>query len=68
MGKQLTGMVDDTKQFFNESMMFMNRCEKPDKKEFLKISGSCAMGFIVMGVIGYCIKLVFIPINNILLN
>jgi protein transport protein SEC61 subunit gamma-like protein len=49
-------------------MMFLNRCEKPDKKEFFKISGSCAVGFLVMGIIGYCIKLVFIPINNIILN
>jgi len=52
----------------------LNKCQKPDKKgnlytlEFYKIATSCAAGFLVMGLIGYVIKLVFIPINNIILN
>jgi preprotein translocase subunit Sss1 len=29
---------------------------------------SCALGFVVMGLVGYLIKLVFIPINNIILS
>lgn len=36
--------------------------------EFLKIAASCAIGFGVMGAIGYVIKLLFIPINNIILS
>ena len=36
--------------------------------EFMKIAQSCALGFAVMGVVGYVIKLVFIPINNIILT
>jgi hypothetical protein len=36
--------------------------------EFMKILQACAMGFLVIGFIGYIIKLVFIPINNIILG
>ena len=36
--------------------------------EYLKILSACCIGFVVMGLIGYFIKLVFIPINNIILG
>jgi protein transport protein SEC61 subunit gamma and related proteins len=36
--------------------------------EYMKILQACAMGFVVIGFIGYIIKLVFIPINNIILG
>ena len=36
--------------------------------EYMKILQACAMGFVVIGLIGYIIKLVFIPINNIILG
>jgi len=34
----------------------------------MKILSACALGFLVIGFIGYLIKLVFIPINNIILG
>jgi len=61
-------LIDGTKQFFVDSVRFMRKCNKPEAKEFYKIASSCAIGFLVMGVIGYLIKLVFIPINNIILS
>ncbi len=61
-------IVDDAKDFVQDSTFFVNRCSKPDKKEFIKIASSCALGFAVMGVVGYCIKLMFIPINNVILS
>lgn len=36
--------------------------------ELKKTATYCAIGFAVMGVVGYLIKLVFIPINNIILT
>lgn len=36
--------------------------------EFKKIATSCAIGFAIMGGIGYIVKLLFIPINNIILS
>ena len=37
-----------------------------DRKEFLKICQAVGVGFVVMGAIGYIVKLVHIPVNNIL--
>lgn len=34
--------------------------------EFVKVTQAISVGFVIMGVIGYTIKLVHIPINNII--
>lgn len=34
--------------------------------EFLQITQAVSMGFFIMGVIGFVVKLIHIPINNIL--
>ncbi|KAF9632618.1 putative translocation complex subunit sss1 protein [Lasiodiplodia theobromae] len=39
-----------------------------DKREFIKISQAVGVGFVVMGAIGYIVKLVHIPVNNILVG
>ena len=54
--------------FAVESRRLLQRCTKPDSKEFKKISFACAIGFAIMGFIGYIVKLVFIPINNIIVG
>ncbi|KNG47494.1 transport protein sec61 subunit gamma [Stemphylium lycopersici] len=41
---------------------------EPDKKEFIRISQAVGIGFLIMGVIGYVVKLVHIPVNNILVG
>ena len=51
-----------------DSINFYQKCKKPDYNEYMKILQACIMGFAVMGVIGYLVKLVFIPINNIILS
>ena len=65
--KQKT-VVDELIQFKNDSTNFFNKCTRPDKAEYTKILKASFMGFLVMGFIGYIIKLVFIPINNIILS
>ena len=60
--------VDELTQFTKDSLVFFNKCTRPDKAEFTKIVQASGMGFLVMGFIGYIIKLVFIPINNIILS
>lgn len=62
-------------QFGKDSARFLSVCEKPDaagkfwfNAEFKKIAVSCAIGFAIMGGIGYVVKLLFIPINNIILS
>jgi len=56
------------RDFVKDSVRLINRCTKPDRKEFLKISTATAIGFAVMGVIGFVVRLIHIPINNILLS
>ncbi|KAL0235396.1 hypothetical protein GEMRC1_001978 [Eukaryota sp. GEM-RC1] len=44
-----------------------NRCTKPDTEELRELAKSTAMGFAVIGGLGFVVKLIFIPINNLLL-
>ncbi|GFS41227.1 protein transport protein Sec61 subunit gamma [Trichonephila inaurata madagascariensis] len=44
------------------------RCTKPDRKEFQKIAMATAIGFAIMGFIGFFVKLIHIPINNIIVG
>ncbi|KAL8963531.1 MAG: hypothetical protein Q9193_000216 [Seirophora villosa] len=39
-----------------------------DRREFIKISQAVGIGFVVMGAIGYVVKLIHIPVNNILVG
>ena len=55
-------------EFGMDSRRLIQRCTKPDAKEFKKIAVACAIGFSIMGFIGYTVKLVFIPINNIIVG
>jgi protein translocase SEC61 complex gamma subunit len=41
---------------------------QPDKREFLKISQAVGIGFLIMGAIGFVVKLIHIPVNNILVS
>ncbi|EFE39715.1 hypothetical protein TRV_05577 [Trichophyton verrucosum HKI 0517] len=51
-------LADIPKDFVKDGMLFVNRCTKPDKREFLKISQAVGFGFLIMGAIGYFIKLI----------
>lgn len=66
--KETKNIGQQVKEFARDSKNFFDKCKKPDRKEYMKILQACAMGFIVMGMIGYFVKLVFIPINNIILS
>ncbi|KZZ87696.1 translocase SEC61 complex gamma subunit [Ascosphaera apis ARSEF 7405] len=68
MSDELQQLADIPKDFVKDGMLFINKCTKPDKKEFLKISQAVGMGFLIMGAIGYIIKLIHIPVNNILVG
>ncbi|KAJ9660980.1 hypothetical protein H2201_006708 [Coniosporium apollinis] len=65
---QIKHLADQPKEFLKEGTQFLNRCQKPDRREFIKISQAVAMGFIIMGTIGYFVKLIHIPVNNILVG
>ncbi|KAI5780828.1 hypothetical protein EDC01DRAFT_667374 [Geopyxis carbonaria] len=68
MSDQFTAMAEMPRNFLRDGTQFINRCTKPDKREFIKISQAVGIGFVVMGVIGYIVKIIHIPINNILVG
>ncbi|ETI28269.1 protein translocase SEC61 complex gamma subunit, archaeal and eukaryotic [Cladophialophora carrionii CBS 160.54] len=61
-------IADVPREFFKEGTQFIHRCTKPDRREFIKISQAVGMGFLIMGAIGYFIKLIHIPVNNVLVG
>lgn len=68
MADQVQELLDMPMDFVKDGVQFVNKCQKPDQKEFIKISQAVGVGFIVMGAIGYIIKLIHIPLNNILVG
>ncbi|EDW56188.1 protein transport protein Sec61 gamma-2 subunit [Drosophila suzukii] len=54
--------------FAKDSIRLVKRCTKPDRKEFQKIAIATAVGFCIMGFIGFFVKLIHIPINNIIVG
>jgi len=65
---QITQAVEPLKQFGKDSIRLVKRCTKPDRKEFTKIAIATAIGFALMGFIGFFVKLIHIPINNIIVG
>merc|ERR1711976_662108 len=65
---QIVQFVDPLRQFAKDSVRLVKRCTKPDKKEFQKIAVATAIGFAIMGFIGFFVKLIHIPINNIIVG
>ena len=65
---QITTALEPLKQFSKDSIRLIKRCTKPDRKEFSKIAIATAIGFGLMGFIGFFVKLIHIPINNIIVG
>ena len=68
MADQVQEFLEIPREFVKDGTQFINKCTKPDKREFLKISQAVGVGFLVMGAVGYLVKLIHIPVNNILVG
>jgi len=68
MSDQISEFMDIPRDFIKDGTQFINRCTKPDRREFIKISQAVGVGFLVMGAVGYVVKLIHIPVNNILVG
>ncbi|EGW05155.1 protein transport protein Sec61 subunit gamma isoform X1 [Cricetulus griseus] len=55
-------------QFVKDSIWLLKRCTKPDRKGFQKIAMATAIGFTVMGFTGFFVKLIHIPVDNIIVG
>ncbi|XP_020083461.1 protein transport protein Sec61 subunit gamma-like [Ananas comosus] len=64
----LDSVVDPLREFAKDSGRLVKRCHKPDRKEFAKVAVRTAVEFVVMGFVGFFVKLIFIPINNIIVG
>eukprot|EP00211_Chloroparvula_japonica_P019304 CAMPEP_0119120258 /NCGR_PEP_ID=MMETSP1310-20130426/1375_1 /TAXON_ID=464262 /ORGANISM="Genus nov. species nov., Strain RCC2339" /LENGTH=77 /DNA_ID=CAMNT_0007109725 /DNA_START=64 /DNA_END=297 /DNA_ORIENTATION=- len=67
-GNLVEVVTQPVRQFAVESIRLLNRCTKPDATEYKKIALATLIGFSIMGFIGFFVKLVFIPVNNILIG
>lgn len=65
---QLNLFIEPARQFSKDSIRLVKRCTKPDRREFEKIAIATAIGFAIMGFIGFFVKLIHIPINNIIVS
>ncbi|EEC51937.1 predicted protein [Phaeodactylum tricornutum CCAP 1055/1] len=61
-------LIEPLQQFAKDSMHLVKKCTKPDRKEFTAIARATGVGFLIMGFIGFFVKLIHIPINNILVG
>ncbi len=50
------------------SQLLIEKCEKPDYKEFKASVTRTLLGFAVLGFIGIFVKVVFIPVNSVIMG
>ncbi|KAH6626940.1 hypothetical protein B0J18DRAFT_464909 [Chaetomium sp. MPI-SDFR-AT-0129] len=68
MADQVQEFLEVPREFLKDGIQFINRAQKPDRREFIKISQAVGVGFLVMGAVGYFVKLIHVPLNNILVG
>ncbi|KAK9478412.1 hypothetical protein V1514DRAFT_74800 [Lipomyces japonicus] len=72
MADSVQQIIEYPQEFIHDGVNFINKCSKPSKKvynkrlEYLKIIQTVGTGFIVMGAIGYIVKLIHIPIRHLI--
>lgn len=64
--KQVERLLDGPIEFFREGNQFLKKCKKPDVKEYTQIIRAVGIGFVAVGIIGYAIKLIHIPIRYVI--
>ncbi|KNC55069.1 protein translocase SEC61 complex gamma subunit [Thecamonas trahens ATCC 50062] len=64
----MDAVVDFATEYYADAKRLVNKCEKPDTRELKKVFVATGIGFAALGAIGFVCKLVFIPINNIIVG
>ncbi len=59
-------IVVPLKRFAQDVNALISACKKPTHSEYVKIVQTTGIGFLIMGFIGFFVKLVHIPIKDIL--
>jgi len=68
MSDQIQEFLEVPVDFAKDGLQLIRRCMKPDQKEFLKLCQAVGIGFLIMGTVGYFVKIIHIPVNNILVG
>jgi len=68
MEKVVSSVIDPLSKFAKDSERLLRKCNHPDWAEFKKIGLATIVGFFIMGFIGFFVKLIYIPINNIIIG
>jgi protein transport protein SEC61 subunit gamma and related proteins len=61
-------LLEPLAEFYRDSKHLVMQCNKPDREEFAKVARATGIGFLIMGFIGFFVKVIHIPINNILIG
>lgn len=56
------------RSFAKESVRLLRRCRKPDAAEFQSVAVRVGGAMVAFGLVGFFVKLVFIPINQIVMS
>ncbi|KAF4124802.1 SecE/Sec61-gamma subunits of protein translocation complex [Geosmithia morbida] len=56
-GDQIQELLEAPADFARSGVQFMRRCTKPDKAEYLRLCQAVGVGLVVMGSVGYLVKL-----------
>lgn len=65
-GKATSSSFESQQQIINNSLQFIKKCKKPSNVELFQIIRAVGMGFLVIGLLGYVVKLIHIPIRYLI--
>ncbi|EGD78917.1 transporter Sec61 subunit gamma [Salpingoeca rosetta] len=54
--------------FAKSSITFFNNCQRPNSAEYQLTALMAVFGLLVLGFLGFFVKLIHIPINNIIVS
>ncbi|CDK24171.1 unnamed protein product [Kuraishia capsulata CBS 1993] len=66
MAEGIEGITEVPVEFVKSGVQFVAKCTKPSQKEYWKIVRAVGVGFLMMGLVGYAIKLIHIPIRYLI--
>lgn len=61
-------LINPLEEFASSSVRLVQKCHKPDLREYQKIARYTAIGFLMLGIVGFVVKLVHIPVVNMILD
>ena len=64
----MTRSVKEGLRFFENAGAFLRDCKRPVDQDFEKVVLVTLIGFLAIGFMGYAVKLVHIPITQILVG